>query len=277
MKETPLVSIICTAYNHEAYIKDALEGFIMQKTSFPFEIIVHDDASTDRTAEIIRLYEARHPELFANIYQTENQYSKGKGDVGRIVFGAARGKYIALCEGDDYWTDPLKLQKQVDFLEVNREHGIVFTDADILINRSNQVIPAYDKTYNKKIPQGDVLTQLIYLNNYKSCTSLFLSIAIHNYFEFFGGKTFMMGDWGIWLYIAQKYKVGYINESTSVYRIQEESASHFKDFSKFYNFLMSGNQLRLYFAKKLNIKLSALKIIFWNTRLVISYLIKKLK
>lgn len=89
-----------------------MEGFVMQKTNFPYEIIVHDDASTDNTANVVKSYEIRYPELFANIYQTENQYSKGSSDVSRIVFGAARGKYIALCEGDDYWTDTYKLQKQ---------------------------------------------------------------------------------------------------------------------------------------------------------------------
>ena len=113
------VSVICIAYNHEAFIKDALEGFVMQKTNFPFEIIVHDDASTDKTPDIIRTYETKYPGLFFNIFQTENQYSKGKGDLDKIVFNTARGKYIAICEGDDYWTDPNKLQKQVDFLEAN--------------------------------------------------------------------------------------------------------------------------------------------------------------
>jgi len=115
----PLVSITCATYNHEAYIKEALEGFVMQKTSFPFEIIVHDDASTDNTASIIREYEARYPDLFVTIYEAENQYSKGYGDLSRIIYSAVRGKYIAVCEGDDYWTDPYKLQKQVEFLEYN--------------------------------------------------------------------------------------------------------------------------------------------------------------
>ena len=118
-KNEILVSIICNAYNHELYIRDALEGFVMQKTDFAFEILVHDDASTDNTANIIREYEAKYPELIKPIYQTENQYSKGNGDVSRIQQGRAKGKYIAFCEGDDYWTDPYKLQKQFDALEAN--------------------------------------------------------------------------------------------------------------------------------------------------------------
>ena len=127
----PLVSILCDTFNHEKYISQALDGFIMQQTSFPFEIIVHDDASTDNTAQIIREYELKYPDLFVPIYQTENQFSKPEVNIWTdITFPKARGKYIALCEGDDYWTDPLKLQKQVDFLEENPEYGMVHTDAD---------------------------------------------------------------------------------------------------------------------------------------------------
>src|SRR5690606_29817302 len=121
MKESPIVSIICYAYNHEKYIKDALNGFVMQKTEFPFEIIIHDDASSDKTADIIREFEREYPHILKPIYQTINQYSIEKGKVTRICYEAAKGKYIALCEGDDYWTDPLKLQKQVDFMESNPE------------------------------------------------------------------------------------------------------------------------------------------------------------
>lgn len=118
----PLVSIDCTTYNHENFIRDAIEGFLMQKTTFPVEILIHDDASTDKTASIVREYEEKYPHLIKPIYQTENQYSKRDGSIGRIQRGRARGKYVALCEGDDYWTDPLKLQKQVDFLENNKDY-----------------------------------------------------------------------------------------------------------------------------------------------------------
>jgi glycosyltransferase involved in cell wall biosynthesis len=115
-----LVSICCITYNHEKYIKDALDSFIMQKTNFNFEILIHDDASTDKTAEIIREYELRHPNLIKPIYQAENQYSKGV-KVGKFNIERAQGKYIAVCEGDDYWIDPYKLQKQVDYMSANPE------------------------------------------------------------------------------------------------------------------------------------------------------------
>ena len=119
----PLVSICCITYNHAPYIRECLDGFMMQKTNFPIEIIINDDASTDGTTEIIKEYEARYPDIIKPIYQIENQYSKGvRGMYANFCFPRAQGKYIALCEGDDYWTDPLKLQKQVDFLEANPEY-----------------------------------------------------------------------------------------------------------------------------------------------------------
>lgn len=121
----PLVSICCITYNHEKYIADAINGFLMQKTTFPFEIIIHDDASTDATRDVILKYQAEHPELIRTIFQTENQYSQGK-HAFPVTFTAAKGKYIALCEGDDYWIDPYKLQKQVDFLEDHPEYVICY-------------------------------------------------------------------------------------------------------------------------------------------------------
>lgn len=115
------VSIVCTAYNHEKYIRDTLEGFVKQKTNFKFEVLIHDDASTDRTADIIREYEKKYPELIKPVYQKENQYSKGIKISKNYLYPNAKGKYIAICEGDDYWIDECKLQKQFDVLEMHPE------------------------------------------------------------------------------------------------------------------------------------------------------------
>jgi len=119
-----LVSICSTTYNHEPFIRQCLDGFLMQQSDFPFEILIHDDASTDCTANIIREYEAKYLGLIKPIYQTENQYSKGIKPNYSYNFPRAKGKYIALCEGDDYWIDPLKLQKQVNLLEANPEYSL---------------------------------------------------------------------------------------------------------------------------------------------------------
>lgn len=123
---TPLVSICCITYNHEKFIRAALDGFLIQQTSFPIEIVIHDDASNDNTTSILREYQEKHPHLIKMILQTENQYSKRGFGFMSDLFAQSQGKYIALCEGDDYWTDPLKLQKQVDFLESNPDFAICF-------------------------------------------------------------------------------------------------------------------------------------------------------
>lgn len=119
--ETVVVSVHCLTYNHEKFIAEAIESFLMQKTNFKFEILIHDDASTDRTPEIIKEYELKYPGLIKPIFQTENQYSKRKSfntlNLNNLI--RAKGKYIAVCEGDDYWIDPYKLQKQVDMMEKN--------------------------------------------------------------------------------------------------------------------------------------------------------------
>ena len=128
----PLVTIRCITYNHEAYIRDALEGFVMQQTSFPFEAIVHDDASTDHTANIIREYAQKYPHIIKPILQTENQHSKGKNSRMRADINAAmspHSQFIALCEGDDYWTDPKKLQLQADFMLSHDDVTLCFHNA----------------------------------------------------------------------------------------------------------------------------------------------------
>ncbi len=127
-KEEPiLVAIQCLVYNHEPYLRDCFEGFVMQKTNFRFVAIVHEDCSTDHSASIIREYEAKYPDIFRPIYETENQYSKHDGSLERIMnaaIDATGAKYIAMCEGDDYWIDPFKLQKQVDFLETHPDYSL---------------------------------------------------------------------------------------------------------------------------------------------------------
>lgn len=125
MNDLPLVSISCITFNHARYLRECFDGFLMQQTNFAFEVVIHDDASTDETKAIIEEYTQKHPTIFYPMYQTENQYSKGvRGIMAKFNFPRCRGKYIALCEGDDYWTDPSKLQKQVDFLEANEDYAI---------------------------------------------------------------------------------------------------------------------------------------------------------
>ena len=116
-----LLTVCCAAFNQERYIRDALDSFVAQKTDFPFEVLVHDDASTDGTAAIIREYGEKYPGLIVPMLEEENQYSRGV-KIYNMMAPLAKGKYLAFCEGDDFWTDPRKLQKQVKFLEENPDY-----------------------------------------------------------------------------------------------------------------------------------------------------------
>lgn len=124
----PLVSICCTAYNHEKYLAQTLESFLSQRCDFAYEILIHDDVSTDRTADIIREYAARYPHIIRPMFQTQNQYSQGVPINETFNFPRARGKYIALCEGDDYWCDPDKLQRQIAHMESDPGCTFCFTN-----------------------------------------------------------------------------------------------------------------------------------------------------
>lgn len=129
----PKVIIRCLVYNHEPYLRDCLEGFVMQKTNFPFKAVVHDDCSTDNSAAIIREYAEKYPDIIEPIYETENQYRKPDGSLTRIMDAATLGRspYIAYCEGDDYWIDPLKLQKQVDYMDKHPDCTMCFSACKI--------------------------------------------------------------------------------------------------------------------------------------------------
>lgn len=118
-----MLNIVCLAYNQKDYIRDCLDGFVMQKTAFRFNAIVHDDASADGTADIIREYAEKYPDIIIPVYEEVNQFQTG-GNVFAKMLPHITGKYIAECEGDDYWIDPLKLQKQVDFLEEHQEFAL---------------------------------------------------------------------------------------------------------------------------------------------------------
>jgi len=128
----PLVSIECRTFMHEKFIGDAIEGFLMQQTTFKIEILINDDASTDKTADVIRRYEAKYPQLFKTTYQVENQHRKSPRTPKYIKRPKKLGKYIARCEGDDYWTHPLKLQMQVDFLEANPSYILCFHACEVV-------------------------------------------------------------------------------------------------------------------------------------------------
>lgn len=227
----PFVSIVCEVYNHEPYLRQCLDGFVMQKVSFPYEILIHDDASTDGSANIIREYETKYPGLFRPIYQTENQYSKGVQMWASIQFPRARGKYIAICEGDDYWTDPYKLQKEVDILEKDETLIGVFTNSMVVDNQGNTLENRRDKIYpgNK---QGRFNLHDFFQNapSYPTATVVFRNVngpeicekMVHTYSKY-------LGDWTLWAILHSYGDFYYLDEVTSAYRINPTSLTHTVD------------------------------------------------
>ncbi len=245
-----LVSINCITFNHEKYIKEALESFLMQKTNFEYEILIHDDASTDNTADIIRKYEKKYPDIIKPIYQEENQYSKKVNISKNFQYPRAKGKYIAICEGDDYWTDPNKLQKQVDFLESNPEFGFVHCNFDKLYNKTGRIRKSANYINAKRFSSQDQIFIGMLLNTY-SIGTLTVMARKDLLIESYGSidlSTHLMGDLPTWLEISQKTKFHFIQDSVGAYRKVSGSASNTE--STYHQFIDSGLRIRLEFAKR---------------------------
>ncbi|MDQ3100673.1 MAG: glycosyltransferase [Bacteroidota bacterium] len=178
--QKPVISILCTTYNHASFIKDALESFLAQRVSVPIEIIVHDDASTDGTQEIIQQYQQKYPELIRAILQQENQYRLGKGRVIRNLYSAASGNYLALCEGDDHWIDPDKLQKQLDALEADPLAIGCFTDAyNQIRDQRSRFMGGYASAPTGSVDQKTIIRG----QGIPTCTVMFRKIDLSSFYE----------------------------------------------------------------------------------------------
>jgi glycosyltransferase involved in cell wall biosynthesis len=221
----------------------------MQKTTFPVEILIHDDASTDDTAMIVREYELKYPHLIKPIYQTENQYSKQEGVIGRLQRGRARGKYYAICEGDDYWIDPFKLQKQVEFLEDNPEYSLIWSDVDKLHHTTGII----ENNSLSKIPIKNTLNDFLVKAWFvATCTWVYRTEFFDdNLIKYPFRESYSVGDLRILLIALDHGKITKFPEknSTAVYRVLDESASHFRSFKKIFDFQKGVLQIQLDFAK----------------------------
>ena len=248
MNDLPLVSISCITYNHASYIKECIDGFLMQKTNFNFEVLIHDDHSTDGTEEIIKEYAKQYPDIIKPLFEKENQYSLGK-PIGSVVWNLprARGKYIAMCEGDDYWIDPYKLQKQVDFLESHPDYGMCYTKVKRFVQKSNQFIDEWGGP-------NETMDKLLIENTIPTLTAVFHKAIYYDYLTEINPskRGWLMGDYPIWLYFAQNSKIKFINETTGVYRICNESASHSNDLEKIIRFNNSYHDIRTWYNSRQN-------------------------
>lgn len=216
MKKDIMVSVLCPTYNHEAFIGDAIEGVLSQKTEFKYELIIHEDASTDRTAEIVKEYADRYPELIRVIWQKENQFSK-YDIMGKYMMPLVRGRYFALCEGDDYWTDDRKLQKQIDFLESHQDYSMCMHNAVKLYMRTGEKVLLdtfpRDGTYSQEEQiKAGLGSDFPATASYVFRTDLYLEMP-----SFFSEPRII--DYFLRQYYASRGKVYYFQKPMSVYRV----------------------------------------------------------
>lgn len=230
-EEPILVAIHCLVYNHEPYLRDCFEGFVMQKTNFRFVAIVHEDCSTDNSAAIIREYETKYPDIFRPIYETENQYSKHDGSLERVMndaIDATGAKYIAMCEGDDYWTDPYKLQKQVDILEAEETLMACCTDCSIVDHHSVLLNERRGGVVKDDVP-GRYNLRDFFRDNHQYPT---LSVVYRNTHasevraKYHHTENAFLGDWTLWICLLIYGDMYFLNEVTCAYRVNPTSVTH---------------------------------------------------
>jgi glucosyltransferase len=216
----PAVSVVCITYNQEKFIKDALDGFIMQKTNFPFEVIISDDKSTDDTPKIIAEYAKKYPEIIKPLLRDKNL---GVSENFLSTIDKAQGKYIALCEGDDYWVDANKLQRQYDFLEKHNEFVAVQTDVDIVYEKTGRLIRAAFKT--KHIVRSRSFEEHLINKAYSATPTLFMrESAVRKIIK--SWPEFNVTD-ASFVLMLELFRMGvhYIDRVTAVYRINDDGVS----------------------------------------------------
>lgn len=232
-QEQPIiVAIHCLIYNQEPYLRDCFEGFLKQQTNFRFVAVVHDDCSKDKSADIIREYAEKYPDIFIPIIETENQWSKADGSIYRIMneaIDATGAKYVAYCEGDDYWIDPHKLQKQVDILEADETLMMCCTNCSVVDNHSQMIHPVRPEAVVKDNKEGRYSLRDFFKDNHQYPT---MSVVFRNThkeevrakFEHTQNK--WLGDWTLWICLLIFGDMYYIDEVTAAYRVNPTSITH---------------------------------------------------
>lgn len=269
-EEKPLVAIHCMVYNHAPFLRECFEGFVMQQTTFPFVAIVHDDASTDNSADIIREYETKYPHIFKPIYQTVNQHSIPGVSVVQTINKAIQetgAKYIAMCEGDDYWTDPLKLQKQVDFLEANPEYSFCCHRFKIFKHADNQFINEY--AHSAYIANQDLIIDENIFAKYWTTQWLTTVTRADLFFEACDTAKKLFGrglDVYLYFLLLQKGRGISLNQQMGIYRWHENGSSIGRsDYKRVLDGYNIYSQLLLHFPDKSSI---LTKTKFYGTRLL---------
>ncbi|WP_461634347.1 glycosyltransferase [Labilibaculum euxinus] len=244
---TPFVSIKTITYNHEKFIAQCIEGIMMQKTNFPFEYIIGEDCSTDGTMKIVQEYADKYPDVIRIITDEKNVGAAANDHRTDL---ACKGKYVAFCEGDDFWTDPYKLQKQVDFLEANPDYGMVHTNFSCV--KDGKIIKSLRG--EEMLPTGDVLDDVLKGNHIATATVCMRNDLLQriNIGKKIVDEKWKMGDYPLWIETAAATKVRYMKDDTITYRIHDDSVTHKLDWNGDYRFFKDRYLIKKYYIGKFN-------------------------
>lgn len=251
-KITPLVSVVVATYRHARFIAQCLDGIVNQVTKFPIEVIVGEDGSDDGTTELCIQYAEKYPNLIRLFIRDRSlsQYRSVEGNVIRFngVWNrmSARGKYIAMCEGDDYWIDPLKLQKQVDFLEANPEYGMCYTQCRYFFQNVKRL---ESKPWGGPSEKFD---EFMRNNTVPTLTAVFRRELYQRYEMDVcpNNQSWKMGDYPMWLWMSYVSRVKYMPFVSGVYRVLSSSASHSVDVNQKIEFGLNTIDMLQFFNNK---------------------------
>ncbi|MCC5915624.1 MAG: glycosyltransferase family 2 protein [Balneolaceae bacterium] len=218
----PLVSIVCLTYNQEDFIADTIEGFLDQETTFPVEILIHDDASADHTVEIVESYREKFPSTIRTVFQTQNQFSISGDPEVNVMYPIAKGKYIALCEGDDYWIDPKKLEKQVALMEENPQYVLCVGGYTRFNQESCETRVIIEKSKGFEF----TLKEMRFKWLTKTLTALFRREVVNEFdFKAYNHRR----DIHLFYHIVKNRRAFYMAENMGVYRIHRDGINSMKD------------------------------------------------
>jgi len=246
----PIVSVNMITYNHELYIAKAIEGVVNQKTNFLFELVIGEDCSTDNTKNIVLDYQRKFPHII-KVITSDTNVGMIKNSIRTTL--ACNGKYVAYCEGDDYWNRTDKLQMQVDFLEKNPKYGMVHSNANLFNTKSRVMYQSYlnlSSDLDDSNAYYEILTDIRHVFTPTVCVRKDLLFQIINNEPECSSEQFLMGDLQIWLEVAHISKVKYFAESFSTYNFLEESATQSKNPNKLLRFELSFKELILTYLTK---------------------------
>jgi glycosyltransferase involved in cell wall biosynthesis len=249
-RSTYMISVGVMGYNQENYVRQTMDCILAQKCSYPFEIVIGDDASTDTTRAILEEYQQQHPGMIRLLPKAPN---KGVLRNYADVVKACAGKYIAFCHCDDYWHDPLKLQKQVDFLENNPGYGLIHTDADFYLENTGSTLHSYHGKVHPNMPEGEVFESLLQGKfSIVTPTALYTKEAMDKFVDFdeFEKAGFLYEDLPTWLALSRHVKVKFLKDSTSTYRVIDNSHSHPKSGERKLFLLQGHYNMKMHFIKK---------------------------